>query len=53
MPRVRPNRIAHIGRYIRFNLATKKYTHDQWKNDLFEAEDSIISIKVMTERLQK
>jgi hypothetical protein len=47
MTRVRPNQISHIGRYIRFNLTTKKYTHDRWKKDLFGAEDLFVSTKML------
>jgi hypothetical protein len=53
MTRVRPNQIAHIGRYIRFNLTIKKYTHDRWKTDLFGIEDTYVSIKILADKLQK
>ena len=46
MPRVRPVQIAQIGKFIRFNLTTKKYTHDRWKRELFTEEDFVVSTKV-------
>lgn len=52
MARVKPTQITPIGRYLRFNLMTKKYTHECWKRELFSNDDTQASIKVLTEKLQ-
>lgn len=52
MARVKPTQIAPIGRYLRLNLTTKRYSHDRWKSELFSNEDTMVSTKLLTEKLQ-